>query len=545
MVEPRRIKSIDMPADTPSNRSYEQELVYMRRLFGESPKKLCRYQVYKMFHYIRIFHEISLLVFSVDFIENSNSDWPAVDAKIFTVFSHRKELSSMPSKEDVIPPAEVIAKKLQAMQDEINQEIATKDGIAQVTFLTQKATEDAEFYKAVDKMAAEADSTDVPWLSKVPMKRPPDSSMKNEKFKEYVKFKQLLQKEFGEDNIYSAKMENKKKMSRMVDHTNKVFQQINPGMPKTLSAVVTAPNYTFDSAYKKYMLLPSKKIHASMEIGDDKSKSPFLTEDMRSMSGTRQQQQMKINLDSILEKQQSLMSQAISSSRHSPAKQASGLSFLNKKSRSMVPDNIQHVEDSVTNTGRSYFQASDLRSEVKQRAFLPMLALSHHKRSKSVSTDVVRKDEMVNALQQQIEVARERHRKGIQRRQHIIMSMKLSQSVPQKPEEDITTVKGLARDTKFEVGELKLADKLSCMKECNLDPDFWSWQPNLPETTGKPHMGSNNLGNTQARQMLRTRPNRNDIGLRLDKTNTRLKRTGQSDMKWRSNDKGYLMEFIM
>ena len=68
MVEPRRIKSIDMPMDTPSNRTYEEEVVFMKKLYSESPKKLCRYTVYKIFHYIRIIHEISLLVFSVDFI---------------------------------------------------------------------------------------------------------------------------------------------------------------------------------------------------------------------------------------------------------------------------------------------------------------------------------------------------------------------------------------------------------------------------------------------------------------------------------------------
>lgn len=543
MVEPRRIKSIDMPMDTPSNRTYEEEVVFMKKLYSESPKKLCRYTVYKIFHYIRIIHEISLLVFSVDFIENIKSDWPAVDGKIYKIFSHRKELKSMPSKDDIIPPAEVIAKKIQKLQDEINQETAGKDGIAQATFLTQKAIEDDMFYQAVEKMNAESDNSEIAWLSKVPIKRPTDGSMKNEKFEEYIKFKQLLQAEFGKNNIYSTKMENKKKINRMIDHTNMVFQQINPGMPKALSAVVTAPNYTFDAAYKKYSMQPTPKIRINSELADDRSNKQIMTDDMRSASVSRRDNNMRLNLDSILEKQQTLMTNALSSSRNRPAKQNSGLSFLHKKSRSLIPENLRYLEDSITNTGRS-IQHSDKQSAVKKQSFLPILAISYQKRSQSMSYDGVRPTELVDAIQQQIRVARDRHSKTLQRKQHIIMSMKLSQGKPQKNEEQVN-VNGIAKNTKFKVGELKMADKLECMKECGLDPGFWSWEANLPETTGKSSTMAVMPGNSGTRQLLRTRPERSDVGLRFDNTATRLRRTGHSDIIRKKSDKGYIMQFIM
>lgn len=147
--EPNRIKDVYMPNSAPSYRSVDDEIKYMRGLFEESPLKLCRYMAYKIFHFIRAFHEISLLVFTMDFMENERGDWVAIDAKIFTVFTHRKELSKMPAKDDIIVTAETYLHRIQKMQDEINEKMAQESAAQQVAFLTQKALEDEDFNNKV------------------------------------------------------------------------------------------------------------------------------------------------------------------------------------------------------------------------------------------------------------------------------------------------------------------------------------------------------------------------------------------------------------
>lgn len=534
-AEPNRLKDVYLPSNAPSYRSSEEEIIFMRNLFEENPQKLCRYMAYKIFNFIRLFHEISLLVFIMDFMENDAGDWVAIDAKIFKIFTHRKELTRMPSKDDVIIPAERILERIQMLQEEINQKIEKENNVAQVTFLTQKAIEDEDFIKKVH-LAEKDKPEDIVWLTEKPYKPLPPGFMQNAKFKEYIEFKQKLQAEFGGKSGYTSKTQRRYNLNKKLEQNNMVFTQLNPNMKKKLSDIVVEEGYEFDKMYNKYVVQATVPLKKTL-ISDKSTESPkqtfsiFKSDDERLTSRTNKDM-YTLKLDALLRQQSTEMS--CNAERSSRSKNSSVLSFLNRKAKSMIQDQILTAEDSVTQTMGSQLPTD--RIPVKEKGYLPILGVAH-RRSASTRAEPLTKEAVVSALQEQIEIARNRHKSTRQRRDHIIMSMQLSHdhsAVEQKKK----TV-----GTKLSVNKQMLEDKLETMQECQLNSNFWSWQPNMPELSCVTNAVPPSKQSTD-RQMQKTisEQSKGPLGLKLLTTNTRLKRTDMSEV---SKKQGYLLRFDM
>ena len=497
----------------------------MRNLFEESPQKLCRYSAYKIFNFIRLFHDISLLVFMMEFIENEKGDWIATDARIYKIFTHRKELSYMPSKGDLIIPSGNIVERIQQLQSEINADLKTKQAKEQAVFLTQKAIEDEDFIKKVHLADKDKDE-DILWLTSKPYKEMPHESMQNAKFKEYIKFKKQLQAEFGESSGYTSKSDRRYKLNRQLEHINIVFQQLNPNMRKKLSEVVAEEDYEFDKAYKKYMMTPiPEKTEFGSKVLESNQTTTFLkTEDGRfSLSSNKNPYHLK--LDSLLKKQKTEV--MASPQRSSRSKNSSAFSFLNRKAKSIEQDQVLTAEESITNTYTSQLVTD--RIPLKEKGYLPLLGIAHT-RSTSLHQEPFTKQAVVDALEEQIGVAHSRNRSTRMRRDHIIMSMQLSHNYSTSERQRRLI------GTKLSVDKGTMDKKIESMQECQLDTNFWNWLPNMPELS----CVSNAVPNKPApdRQILRSTKGEKDVGLRLKNTNTRLQRTGVSQF----GKQGYLLK---
>lgn len=355
--------------------------------------------------------------------------------------------------------------------------------------------------------------------------------MQNAKFKEYINFKKQLQDKFGGKVGYISKAERKDKLNRQLEHYNMVFQQLNPNMKKKLSNIVIEDNYQFDRAYQMYVVQPPKSDNSppvTDRTTDLKKQTASIfkvsvsNEELPELSNRKNVNHLK--LDSLLKKQATELS--ANRGKTSRSKNSSYDSFLLRKTKSMIADQMMNPEDSlVTQTGGGILMSDRLL--VNEKGYLPLLGVAHQ-RSASTRHQSLTNKVVVNALQEQIEVARNRHRSKRQHQDNIIKSMQLSLD---RPTQDQRFTLG----TKLTVKKGMLEEKLEIMAECQLDSHHWQWKPKKSELScvvnAVPPKASPD------RQILRSKADKPELGsgLKLKTPGSRLERIGFSAVERQAN----------
>lgn len=106
MMEPRRILEPILGKSFGTYVSPLEEKIFIDNMMAEDKLKVCRYYAYKLFHFIKLLHGVSLLVFVVEFIENERKELVIWDLQIVSIFKDPKQKLSeevnpfLPKRED-------------------------------------------------------------------------------------------------------------------------------------------------------------------------------------------------------------------------------------------------------------------------------------------------------------------------------------------------------------------------------------------------------------------------------------------------------------
>ena len=248
LAEPRMLKE-ELPSASFFYHPPEKEQQFARKLMTNDPEKYCEYTVYKIYHFINLFHKIRLTRFMCEFSENDRGDWELFKALIFDIDTKKETI--YPTKNKVTTMVRIEDEVTEKIKELLEQEKKDKE-------VMEAHKDDEEFDDAVmSQEEQEAYLNKQKQLKRLQGRQKMFEDMKKNFYDQVEKFKE----DCVDDslNIFQTQIKN----------GDKVYKKLKPEIETALSEIVAAQEYDFEW-YKRKFLDPGqviKVLNPNLDIG--------------------------------------------------------------------------------------------------------------------------------------------------------------------------------------------------------------------------------------------------------------------------------------